>query len=264
MKALLTTLFFLTLMASMTARWMDGLLDGAMITRCIEHGLEERRRDWGRYQLRLYRNANHNLPITSGEGARLPLGALFRANVVEGDAQLAWIQGLLARLCQACHPDLLSQERETLAMIRMMMHHIVESRQPGTVTHKDGWSSFTGKITCNEDLMALPLPDEFRHIWQALLVGAPPSQNALLDWIDIESYQPAPLEALPPQIVHAIFGDKGAQSIMKLRPELREAALSNWLDPNAQQAVQRLVDYSGPDERDADSGIFDDPMEFPD
>ncbi len=243
MKALLTTLFFLTLMAGMVARWSDGLLDQILLPRAVKSGLEERRRRWGREQGALHRALNPHLTETA-ETAALPLGILFERTAADADPQLEWMQALLARLCQACHPDLRGNDKEALLLIRLISQQLADSRIAGKVPHRDRWSEFSGKITCNADLLALPLAEPMRSLWQQICVGAPPAEASLLEMIDITAYEPVRLESLPLVIAEAMVGTQGASTLLKMRPDLRESALSQWLDPNGLAASQRIIDWS--------------------
>jgi hypothetical protein len=245
LKALLTTLFFLGLMAAVAAQWMDGLVDTTLLHQSLQEGLYQRRRDWGQMQDLRAQQRGLRRPGQKRILAKLPLGALFQADDPRQDPELAWMQSLLARLCLTCHPSYLMEERQALTLVQHLLLRIGQARQPNRPPSSDPFAGFTGKLSLNEDLMAIPLEPQMRAEWQALLIGSPPCSGALLDWIDVSSFQPVPFESLPEPVLVAIFGVKGHEEMQGLRPDLRDAALAKWLDPNGISALRRLVDLTG-------------------
>jgi len=243
-KALITTLFFLSLLASLVASWTEGLIESTLAPQTLIRGLEERRRDWGRLQLKLFRSQHPSLPYDH-QPQRVPLGALFDVGASQGDASLQWMGELLGRLCQFAHPTLQQDPRQSQLLVHSLLQGLEQSRLSGKPQQGDGWSEFKGHLHCNEDLLALPLKGPERVIWQQLLVGAPPAHAALFDWIDIAAFQPVPIEDLPEPVLESILGSKGAQQIMALRPDLRESSLPKYLEPNAVTALSRLVTFNG-------------------
>jgi hypothetical protein len=241
MKAILTVLFFLMLMASSAASWMDSLVDSQHTALALKQGLEERRRDWGRLQRRIEKRT-HTAAVANQD--KLPLGPLFSAQSAELDGELLWQAALLGRLCLICYPNSQFTEAEVQKGLRDMFSHLAESRKGHGAARADHWDGFSGIIAGNEDLLAIPLAPGLRDFWLVALTGAPPAQGAVLDWIDVSSYERARLEQLQPPVRVAIFGTQGAASMIAMKPELREAALSNWLDANAVSAARKLIDWS--------------------
>ena len=232
-------------MAAIAAQWMDGLVDTVLLHQNLQEGLFQRRRDWGQLQDFRAQERGHRRPGQPRRLAKLPMGSLFQADDPKGDPELAWMESLLARLCVTCHPSYLQEEQQGLRLVQTLMLRLFQARQPNPVPTSDPFGGYTGKLSLNEDLLAVPLEPAVRPLWQALLVGAPPCEGALFDWIDVAGFQPVPFDALPPPVLVAIFGIKGSEEMQSLRPELREGALAKWLDPNGIAALCKLVDLAG-------------------
>lgn len=250
MKALLTTLFVLSLMAALAAQWMDGLVDTTLLHQSLQEGLFQRRRDWGQLQDLRAQQRGHRRAGQKRMLAKLPMGTLLQSEVPRQDPELAWMESLLARLCLTCHPSYLLEERQALMLVQNLMLRLSQARQPNRPPSSDPFAGYTGKLSLNEDLLAVPLEHQMREQWQALLVGAPPCSAALLDWIDVAGFQPVPFDRLPQPVLVAIFGIKGSEEMQSLRPDLREGALAKWLDANGIAALRRLVDLSDTSDHD--------------
>jgi hypothetical protein len=219
---------------------MDSLADSCFVTRAYESSIQQNRRKWGQVQYALHQKS-HGLSVKSSSvGGRLPMGGLFQLIGGRTNEQ-SWTQALFVRLCQLCHPQLLQDEREAHQLVKAVLERLESAQMEGKTPSNDPYQSFTGNLSTNEDLLAIPLDPSQRKLWVELLVGRAPASRALLDWIDLASHEPVPLEQLPYPVVSAIFGRRGAEELLSCRPDLRESLLPTWLNPEACQEVQELI-----------------------
>jgi len=244
MKTLITTLLFLAVIGMLSFSWMEQLVDSKLLfheylrSRQTER-LHDGQAEWRDYQGRRLRPLNIAAMVIPDEHAPF-----------SQEERLWFVEVLAAILCEA-HPKL-AADRANASSIAYQVIEMLHNRRSGSAQPAlpAELSSYTGKVRCAADLLAIPIPSgEQRALWIDSLLGVPPAKMRLIQWLSVDdSWSLPPITSLPQPILRSLIGEAAARKIHDTPPEQRYALLLEALSPTAQELIENLVDLDEEEE----------------